>query len=104
MTHRGGSVRDAERGITAIWTALMLVVLVAAAGMAVDVGNWKVQASRQQNAAAAASLGGVVFLPSDMADAADVSEAVAVQHGFEPSQVSVEQGPQINQLRVPRSS
>ncbi len=89
-----------ERGIAVIWTALTLVIMVAAAGMTVDVGNWKVQESRQQNAADAASLGGVIFMPDDFSTASDIALAVANQHGYDPDEVSVSPGPQANQLRV----
>ncbi len=89
-----------ERGIAVIWTALTLVIMVAAAGMTVDVGNWKVQESRQQNAADSASLGGVVFLPDDFSTASDIAVAVASQHGYDLGEVSVSPGPQANQLRV----
>lgn len=92
--------RGYERGIAAIWTALMITILVAAAGMATDVGNWNLNASREQKAADAAALGGVVFLPADLSTARDVAFDIAAQHGYDGGEVNVEQGEQANQLRV----
>ena len=55
-------------------------------------------ASRAQNAADAAALGGVVFMPGDMAQATSVATDVAKAHGF--SGVTIGPGTRPNQLRV----
>ena len=47
-----------------VWFALSLTVLCGMAGFATDLAYWYLTASRAQNAADAAALGGVVFLPA----------------------------------------
>ncbi len=82
--------RSKERGFVAVWMGLTMVLLVAFAGMAVDVGNWRLNESRQQNAADAAALGGVVLLNSSTQDANSVALQIADEHGYAPSEVSVQ--------------
>lgn len=89
-----------DRGFVLAWLATMMVVLLGFAGFAVDLGHWYLTASRVQNAADAAALGGVVFLPSDLSTAQDVATELAVGHGFDASGVTVTQGERSNQLSV----
>jgi hypothetical protein len=83
--------RTGERGYAIVLTALVLVPLLAMAALAVDVGAWYAEAAKQQKAADAASLGGVVYLPKGFAEAKAQAEAVALAHGYPSSQVTVTQ-------------
>lgn len=91
-------VRD--RGFVLAWLATMMVTLLGFAGFAVDLGHWYLTAGRAQNAADAAALGGVVFLPSDLPTARSVATELAVGHGFDASGVTVSPGERSNQLDV----
>jgi hypothetical protein len=73
--------RFGDRGYAMAMTALMLVPIMIGAAFAVDVGAWYAQASKQQRAADAASLAGVVFLP-DQAKAIQAARDVAASHGY----------------------
>ena len=53
-----------EQGYILIVTALLIVPLVVFTGFGVDLGSWYAQAAKQQRAVDAASLAGVVQLPS----------------------------------------
>lgn len=97
---RGRARRPRDRGFVLAWLATMMVTLLGFAGFAVDLGHWYLTASRVQNAADAAALGGVVFLPSDLSTATDVATELAVSHGFDASGVTVSQGERSNQLEV----
>jgi hypothetical protein len=79
---------------------IALVALVGVIGFSVDVGHWYLSANRLQSAADAAALGGVVFLPGDMASARTVAAQIAREHGLDPSNVVVSPGDRPNQLRV----
>ncbi|MEZ5232309.1 MAG: pilus assembly protein TadG-related protein [Acidimicrobiales bacterium] len=87
-----------DRAVVLAWFALMLTVLIGMAGFATDLAYWYLTASRAQNAADAAALGGVVFMPGDMAQATSVATDVAKAHGF--SGVTIGPGTRPNQLRV----
>jgi hypothetical protein len=96
----GRPTRGEEGGFVLIWSAMMLVVLVGFAGFSVDLGWWYLTASRLQNSADASALGGVVFLPADLAEATNVATTMAQGHGHHPSAVEVRLGERSNQLRV----
>ena len=64
--------RPGEDGYVLALTAVLLLPLLAMAGLAVDVGSWYVRANRMQRAVDAAALAGVVWLP----DAARASQEV----------------------------
>ncbi|MCZ7525775.1 MAG: Tad domain-containing protein [Acidimicrobiia bacterium] len=49
-----------ERGFILVWFTVMLVVLLAIGGLAVDLGRWYVESQRTQRAADAAAMAGVV--------------------------------------------
>ncbi len=70
-----------DGGFVLTWFALFLLVMMAMAGFSVDVWNWWYTAQRTQNAADAASLGGVVYLP-DTSLAVSQAQSIAVQNGF----------------------
>ncbi len=73
---------DDEQGVVLIWFALTLIGLVGIGALAVDVGNWYVHANRQQKAADAAALSGVVYLPSNIPTAKNTAVAVATTNGY----------------------
>jgi Flp pilus assembly protein TadG len=80
-TRHRSAPRFGDRGYAMAMTALMLVPIMIGAAFAVDVGAWYAQASKEQRAADAASLAGVVFLP-DQAKAIQAARDVAASHGF----------------------
>jgi hypothetical protein len=89
-----------EGGFVAAWMALSLLVLVGMAGFATDLAYWYLTASRVQNAADAAALGGVVFLPGKLTEATSVANTIAGHHGYVSGQVAVAQAAKPNQLKV----
>ncbi len=60
----------------------MLTVLLAMAGFATDAAYWYLVASRAQNAADAAALGGVAFLPGNNVGAVTTANQIARTNGF----------------------
>ncbi len=87
-----------DRGVVLVWFALSVTVLVGMAGFATDLAYWYLTASRAQNAADAAALGGVVFMPSDFTQARAVASTIAVNHGYTSATVGI--GTKPNQLEV----
>jgi Flp pilus assembly protein TadG len=73
--------RNDERGIAALWMAITIFLMLAVAAIAVDLVNGLLQAQRAQNAADAASLSGVVYLPDADAAASNALD-IARQNGF----------------------
>ncbi|MGZ4653778.1 MAG: pilus assembly protein TadG-related protein [Oryzihumus sp.] len=72
-----------DRGYVALLTAFLLVVFLAVAAFAVDVGNWYLVGQREQRAADAAALAGVSSLPADTATAFSTAQKFAKVNGFE---------------------
>lgn len=96
-----GDAPDRESGVVAVWFALSLTVLIGMAGFATDLAYWYLTASRAQNAADAAALGGVVFLPADMPKATSTASLIASTNGY--ASPTVTTGNRPNQLRVTTS-
>lgn len=71
-----------ERGAVLVWTAGALVLLMGMAAFAVDLGWFYLNASRLQAAADAASLAGVVNLPSDPGGAHTKAVTASGANGF----------------------
>jgi hypothetical protein len=76
----GGHPKDA--GYVIALFALLLLPLMVVVGFAVDLGFWYTQATREQRAADAAALAGVVWLP-DVAKATSVAQDTAARNGFD---------------------
>ncbi|MEZ5320705.1 MAG: pilus assembly protein TadG-related protein [Microthrixaceae bacterium] len=76
-----GRRRD-ERGYVLAFAAIIMIPLMAIAGMATDIGSWYSRASEVQKAADAAALAGVVWLP-DLAKATAVALDTARANGFD---------------------
>src|SRR5215203_465751 len=83
-----------ERGITAVITALGIVVLIGFAGLGIDVTKWlsatrAIQAAADQAAYSAASAAGTTFCPNDAStmQAKAVAGARGFVHGQENTQV-----------------
>ncbi len=74
--------RDGERGSALVFVAISIVVLMGMAAMGTDLAWFYLNASRIQRAADAASLGGVVWLPSDEPQANATAASVATQNGY----------------------
>jgi Flp pilus assembly protein TadG len=103
-TRRPGGRAD-ERGIVAVWTALLMVVIIGFTAWAVDFGNWKDRSTRLQKAADAAALAGVVFMPENLNSMAfTTARSIASKNGYTDGQdgvtVTVAPGQQPNQLSV----
>lgn len=88
-----------EDGIVVIWLALLIVVLLAFAGWAVDYAHWNDERTKMQKAADAAALAGAVYLPDDPAGAINAAKQVASANGY-PSGVNVSILSNTNQLQV----
>ncbi|MEL7209143.1 MAG: pilus assembly protein TadG-related protein, partial [Actinomycetota bacterium] len=71
-----------DGGYAVILSALLLIPLLGFAGFATDLGSWYAQANRQQRAADAAALAGVVWLP-DMDRARATALEIAAENGFD---------------------
>lgn len=90
MTERTESVPlDGDGGFVAVWLVITFGVMVGFAAFAVDLGNWYLGQSRAQNAADAAAMGGMVFLPEDRGSAQATVHTIAAQHGIAPGQVRI---------------
>lgn len=79
-----------ERGYVAVATAILATFFMGLLAFSVDTAMWFAQATRQQNAADAAALAGVVHLPEDPAMAAATAQAVAARNDFSDGQSSVQ--------------
>ncbi|MGZ4677160.1 MAG: vWA domain-containing protein [Acidimicrobiia bacterium] len=79
--------RHDERGVVAVWVALLLVVFMGFTAWAVDFSHWNDERTHMQKAADAAALAGAVYLPDDPAGAVAAAKDVAAQNGY-PSGVS----------------
>lgn len=88
-----------EAGIVAVWTALLMVVLLGFTGWAVDYSHWNDERTHMQKAADAAALAGAVYLPDDAAGAFQAAKEVAAQNGYA-SGVDVQIGGNSSQLKV----
>jgi len=77
-----------------------MVVLLGFCGFAVDISNWWLQAQRQQRAADAAALAGVVFMPDSYSNAEAVALSTASQNGYPSGSVGVSTTGRPTQLRV----
>jgi Flp pilus assembly protein TadG len=89
-----------EGGFVMVWFALTLVVLIAMAGFGVDVWRWWHTSNQVQKAADAGALAGVVFLPSDVANAQGTALDLVEANGFLRTEGSASPTSNANQLRV----
>lgn len=71
-----------DRGVVAIWVAIMFPVIFILCAIAVDISRWYVEIERAQKAADAAALSGVPFLPSDPDSAITTALRTAAVNGF----------------------
>lgn len=74
--------RSSERGIVAVWVALLSVVLFGIGAFAVDVARWYVEGERLQKASDNASMSGVVYLPGDAQEARATARTIAESNGW----------------------
>ena len=92
-----------ESGAVLVLVALMLPVLLAAAGIALDLGHWFLAAQREQKAADAAALAGAIYLPGTPPTAIATATDLARRNGFAndaDTKVVVTQEPKPSRLRV----
>jgi Flp pilus assembly protein TadG len=73
-------IHPAERGFSAIWTAITLFFIVGVAALAVDVSGFYREAIAEQSAADLTCLAGVRDLPQSPTDALDHAVAIARQN------------------------
>ncbi len=72
-----------QRGYAAILVAMLCAsILLPLSALAVDVSRWYVEVERVQNAADAAALAGVTYLPDDLASATTTARASAAANGY----------------------
>ena len=88
-----------EQGVVAVWMAMLMVVLIAFTGWAVDYAHWNDERTHMQKAADAAALAGAVYLPDDPAGAFAAARSIASKNGYS-SGVSTAVGTNVNQLKV----
>jgi Flp pilus assembly protein TadG len=101
--------RRTEQGYAAILVAAMMAaVFLPLAALSVDAARLYVEAQRLQNAADAASMAGVTFMPDDLDAAAVTAKAVAKRNGYDDASssvtVAVTPGAKPTQLKVTISS
>jgi Flp pilus assembly protein TadG len=93
-----------ERGLVAIWTALILVIILGFTAWSVDFWSWKREGARLQKAADAAALAGAVFMPENLNGIAfTTAKDIAAKNGYTDGKnatVVVVPGQQPNQLKV----
>lgn len=93
-----------EGGYAAVLAAIVVSSLgMACAAVGVDTANWYVEMQKVQNAADAAALGGVPFLPQDLASAKARAIEIAEDNGYPNSgnsTVTVTAGKRSTQLKV----
>jgi len=73
---------DTESGVTMILMALLMVVMMGAAAMAVDLGWLYLNSIRTQQAADAAALAGVVYMPDEFPTASTVAISTATANEY----------------------
>jgi hypothetical protein len=96
---------DDERGVVAVWVAMMLVLFVGCLAWSVDFASGKNEGVHMQKAADAAALAGAVFMPENANGIAfSTAKAVASKNGYTDGvdnvSVVVTPGQQPNQLSV----
>lgn len=106
LRRRLDAAREEDSGIVAIWTALLLVVLMGMAAIAVDIARWYVEVERVQKTVDAAALAGSVYMPNDLPQATATADELIIANGWDLADVGVttEQGDRASQLRVTMSS
>jgi hypothetical protein len=88
------SDEHAQRGVVMVMTAILLVVMVGMAGFAVDLGWWYTRTGQLQRAADAAALAGVVYMPTEFAQARAAAEQTLLRnHGMDDTTHSIEPVP-----------
>lgn len=93
-------IEESERGVALPTTMLLLIVMLGAAGFAIDVGHWYLTANQAQQAADAGALAGVTKLPDDETGAENTAVEAAGANGFSSTDIAVEPGNRANQMRV----
>jgi len=73
---------ERDGGYVALLVAVALPLFLILAGLALDVGNWYLQAERVQRAADAAALAGAVYLPTDPTAANAAATNLAARNGY----------------------
>ena len=81
---RRARLRRSQRGYVAVFTVLLVFVIIAMAAFTVDAGNWYVTSQQNQRAADAAALAGVTFMPGDFGTASTAALDEANRNGFAP--------------------
>ncbi len=84
-------LRMREDGSVLPFFALVLTVMMGAAGLCLDLGNWYLQTSRMQRAADAAALTGSVYLPGNVDAARTAAKGSLTQNQENPSTAVINQ-------------
>lgn len=101
----GAGRRAQEAGYAAILVSILVpTVFLGLAALAVDTARWYLEMERVQEAADAAALAGVPFLPQDLTNARARALVVSARNGYDNAdadvEVTVETGSRDTQLRV----
>jgi len=92
-----------ERGVVLAFLALVLFTLIVMAGFTIDVANWWWTGQKVQRTADAAALGGVVYMPDDLARAKTTATDLTRRNGYTNgtnATVNAEAGDRPTRLRV----
>jgi len=89
MVARGDDGDPRDSGYVALLVAVALPLFLILAGLALDVGNWYVQAEHVQRAADSAALAGAVYLPTDPSAANAAAANLAGRNGYTTSTAGV---------------
>lgn len=89
-----------EGGFVLVWVALMLFMLLAVAGFAVDMGNWWLQSNKLQRAVDAGAHAGAVFLPGNVPQAKIKARTEAARNGFDDGILAGSADPRVKSLVV----
>ncbi len=81
-------IKTNEAGFVMVWGALMITVLLAMAGMAIDLANWYLHIERSQRAADSAALAGAPYLPTDVPSAKAVGKEELAHNGVSDASVN----------------
>ncbi len=88
-----------ERGFALVFVALLLVVLIALAGFAVDYWHWSREGTRLQKTADAAALAGAIYMPNNTGNAGfSTAQSEASSNGYVNGTNGVTVTPTVGQL------
>jgi Flp pilus assembly protein TadG len=76
------SARGFDEGAIALVAAVIIPLMLVLCGIAIDVGRWYVEVQKVQNAADAAALAGVTWMPNYLTNATTKAKAASATNGY----------------------